>query len=124
MRFPKSKMDPLRLKRRQPGRRKAQSSGEPKEATMKDLNRRRVLRGMLNGGGVTVALPLLNCFLNNNGTALASGAPMPVRFATWFWGLGCDSSIFVPKTKGANYELPPEIASWAPVKQHINLFTN
>jgi hypothetical protein len=29
--------------------------------------RRRVLRGLLNGGAVTVGLPLLNCFLNGNG---------------------------------------------------------
>jgi hypothetical protein len=61
------------------------------------LNRRRVLRGMLNGGAVTVGLPLLNCFLNGNGTALADGSPMPVRFGTWFWGLGMSKSIFVPK---------------------------
>jgi hypothetical protein len=40
---------------------------------MKGLNRRRVLRGMLNGGAVTIGIPLLNCFLNTNGTALADG---------------------------------------------------
>ena len=40
---------------------------------MKAFTRRRVLRGMLDGSAVTVALPMLNCFLNGNGTALASG---------------------------------------------------
>ena len=64
---------------------------------MNGLNRRRVLRGMLNGTAVTVALPLLNCFLNGNGTALASGKPMPVRFGTWFWGLGMAQKVFIPK---------------------------
>src|SRR5581483_8893990 len=39
---------------------------------IESLSRRRVLRGMLNGGLVTLGLPLLNCFLNENGTALAS----------------------------------------------------
>jgi hypothetical protein len=88
------------------------------------LNRRRVLRGMLNGGAVTVALPLLNCFLDGNGTALASGAPLPVRFGTWFWGLGMNAKIFVPTKTGADFELPEEIASLAPVRDHINIFTN
>ena len=50
--------------------------------------RREVLKGILGGGAVTVALPLLDCFLDGHGTALASGAPIPVRFGTWFWGLG------------------------------------
>lgn len=88
------------------------------------LSRRRVLRGMLNGGIVTLGLPLLNCFLNENGTALASGAPMPMRFGTWFWGLGMDSQVFVPKTVGANWELPEELAALADIRPHINLFTN
>lgn len=79
---------------------------------------------MLNGGAYTVALPLLNCFLDGNGTALASGAPIPQRFGTWSWGLGMSEAIFVPKKTGPDFDLPPEIESLAPVKQHINLFTN
>ncbi|MGI9205149.1 MAG: DUF1552 domain-containing protein [Woeseiaceae bacterium] len=91
---------------------------------MSKLSRRRVLRGMLNGSAVTIALPLLDCFLNENGTALASGAPIPQRFGTWSWGLGMSEAIFVPKKTGLNFDLPPEIASLAPVQEHINLFTN
>jgi hypothetical protein len=79
---------------------------------------------MLNGSAVTVALPLLNCFLNDNATALASGAPLPVRFGTWAWGLGMNKDIFVPKKLGANFDLPEEIVSLTPVRQHINLYTN
>jgi hypothetical protein len=79
---------------------------------------------MLNGSAVTIALPFLDCFLNENGTALASGAPIPQRFGTWSWGLGMSEAIFVPKKTGANFDLPPEIASLAPVQEHINLFTN
>jgi hypothetical protein len=33
-------------------------------------------------------------------------------------------AIFVPKKTGGNYDLPLEIASLAPVQEHINLFTN
>ena len=38
---------------------------------MSKWDRRRVLKGMVKGVGVTVALPLLDYFLNDNGTALA-----------------------------------------------------
>lgn len=51
--------------------------------------RRVMLRGLLGGGAVTVALPFLDGDLTNNGTALAAtGRALPVRFGTWFWGLG------------------------------------
>ncbi len=90
---------------------------------MQDLNRRRVLRGMLGGSAVSVSLPLLNLFLNGNGNALASGEPMPVRFGTWVWGLGMNDAIFTPTKTGANFDLPEEIQSLAPVQKHINLFT-
>lgn len=52
------------------------------------INRRNVLRGALAGGVVGVGLPILNCMLNESGSAFASGTPLPVRFGTWFWGLG------------------------------------
>jgi hypothetical protein len=91
---------------------------------MSGLDRRRVLRGLLNGGAVTVGLPLLNCFLNGNGNALADGKPMPIRYGTWFWGLGMTQSVFVPKKTGANYDLPEEIVAFKPIQQHMNLLTN
>jgi hypothetical protein len=91
---------------------------------MSKLSRRRVLKGMLNGSVVSITLPFLNCFLNENGTALASGAPIPQRFGTWSWGLGMSKDIFVPKKTGPNFDLPAEIASLAPVQEHINLYTN
>ncbi len=87
------------------------------------ISRRRILRGALDGAKVTLALPLLNCFLDGNGTALANGQKMPVRFGTWFWGLGGNAPIFIPKKVGADYDLPEEIASWAPVKQHVNFIS-
>lgn len=91
---------------------------------MNNLTRRRVLRGMFNGAAITVGLPLLNVFLNENGTALANGAPMPVRFGTWGWGLGMSKSIFVPTKTGPDFDLPEEIEMLAPIRDKINLFTN
>src|SRR5690348_16373996 len=89
----------------------------------KTIDRRRVLRGLLAGGAVTVGLPLLECFLNDHGTALANGAALPVRFGTWFWGLGMNEKIWVPDKIGANYDLKPELAALARVKQHVNIFS-
>jgi hypothetical protein len=91
---------------------------------MKGISRRRFLRGTLQGAGVSVALPFLDAFLDGNGKALAAGAPIPLRFGTWSWGLGMSKDIFVPKRTGANFDLPEEISSLALVQQHINLFTN
>lgn len=91
---------------------------------MSKLNRRTVLRGMVGGVAVNVALPLLNCFLNTNGTAFASGKPLPVRFGTWGWGLGMTKSIFVPQKYGPDFDLPEEIVALAPIKRHMNLITN
>ena len=64
---------------------------------MSKFNRRRFLKGTLNGGVIAVGLPLLDVFLNDHGTVLANGAPIPMRFGTWSWGLGMSESIFVPK---------------------------
>lgn len=89
-----------------------------------ELSRRRVLRGIVNGSAVAVTVPLLDCFLDSKGKAYANGAPLPVRFGTWGWGLGMTKSIFVPQKVGADFDLPEEIASLAPVKDKINLYTN
>jgi hypothetical protein len=88
------------------------------------VTRRRVLRGMLNGVAVTVGLPLLDCFLNDHGTALANGAPLPLRFGTWSWGCGMNHDVFVPKKLGAGYDLPEEISALKSVARDINVLTN
>lgn len=87
------------------------------------IDRRQVLRGMLGGGAVSVGLPFLECFLDGHGTALANGAPLPVRFGTWFWGLGMNEKIWVPDKVGPDYDLKPELAALAPVRQHVNIFS-
>jgi hypothetical protein len=91
-----------------------------------DLSRRTALKGMLNGAAVAVGVPLLDAFLDGNGTALAAtGAPVPVRFGTWFWGLGVNPNRFFPTEAGAfGAELPPELAPIAPLKHKINVYGN
>jgi len=87
------------------------------------LTRRTALKGMLGGTAVTVGLPLLDCFLNSTGTALAAGGPLPLRFGTWFWGCGMTPDRFVPKTLGANYEITTELEAVAPFKDRMVVLT-
>src|ERR1700760_1327462 len=88
------------------------------------VSRRKVLRGLLNGCAVSVSLPLLDLFLNDGGTAMAAGAPIPARFGTWFWGLGMNTEVFTPKTFGANHDLPAQLKPLEKVKQHVNIYSN
>ena len=71
---------------------------------MSTLNCRTVLRGMLGGTAITVGLPLLDCFLDTHGEALADGAPLPKTYALWFQGLGFAPGFWEPKTLGAGFE--------------------
>src|SRR5471032_2763928 len=94
-------------------------------ATVK-ASRRTMLRGMMGGAAVSVGLPFLDCFLNTNGTALAAtGAPLPVRFGTWFWGCGMTPQRWIPKTTGRDYDLSdvPELACIAPIRSKINVLS-
>ena len=92
-------------------------------AVNKMASRRRVLRGMMGGSAVTVALPFLDCFLNGNGDALASGAPMPVRFGTWFWGCGMTPFRWTPLTEGTGYEIGEELQAIASLKDQVSILS-
>ena len=90
-----------------------------------DLSRRSAMRGMLNGAAVVVGVPLLDAFLDGNGTALAAtGGALPVRFGTWFWGLGVNPPRWYPTRPGANYDIPPELAPITPFAKKINIYGN
>ena len=88
-----------------------------------DMNRRRLLRGMMGGAAISVGLPFLDCFLNTNGTALADGTPLPVCFGTWFQGLGFNPGFWEPKTVGAKYEFGEQLQTLTPFKDRINIFS-
>jgi hypothetical protein len=90
---------------------------------MVKLTRRRILRGVMNGAAVTVALPFLDCFLDNHGRALANGAPMPVRFGTWFWGLGVTEDRWKPAKTGAGYDVSEELKPIEPYKDKITVLS-
>jgi hypothetical protein len=93
-----------------------------------DFNRRSFLRGMLGGAAVCVGIPLLDRFLNGNGTAFADGAKLPVRFGSYFWGLGLTDTPtggtrWVPSKTGHGYEIMPELEALKPVKDKVSVFS-
>lgn len=89
------------------------------------MDRRTALRGIMQGAAVTVGLPLLDVFLDGNGQAMAAtGAPLPVRFGTWFWGLGCNPNRWFPTKIGADYDLKPELEPIKAYKHKINILSD
>ncbi|MDA0892167.1 MAG: DUF1552 domain-containing protein, partial [Proteobacteria bacterium] len=89
-------------------------------------SRRQVLRTMMGGGVVSLTLPFLDCFLNTNGSALASGAPMPTRFGTWYWGMGHtpDRAVKAKTASGPGIEFLEETKALIPHKDKLNYFGN
>lgn len=88
------------------------------------INRRRFLRGTLGGAAVSVGLPFLDVFLNTNGDALAAtGAPLPRRFGTWFFGCGMNPERWNPRTVGAQWELTPELLPIGPMRDRMNILS-
>ena len=92
------------------------------------FNRRTFLRGMLSGTAVCVGLPVLDRFLNGNGSAFADGSKLPVRFGTYFWGLGLTDTPtggtrWVPSKTGPGYEIMPELEALKAVKDKVSVFS-
>ena len=87
--------------------------------------RRTALRGLLGGAAVTVGLPFLDCFLDGSGKAIAAtGARLPVRFGTWYWGLGLTPNYSI-KTKvetSQGIAFLEECKALRPYEKHINYF--
>ena len=90
----------------------------------KRLSRRTLLRGIAaTGGAVAVPLPLLDIMLNNNGTALASGAALPRRYVTWFFGNGILPPLWNPADTTAAWTLSQQLMPLASVKNWLTVVT-
>jgi hypothetical protein len=89
------------------------------------MTRRGALRGILAGAAVQVALPFLDCTLNENGTALAAtGAPLPVRFGTWYWGMGHSPNAYKAKSQTSQgIEFNEETDALTPHKDNLSLMS-
>jgi Protein of unknown function (DUF1552) len=78
-------------------------------------------RTLLRGTSALLALPLLEAMMNSHGTALAQGAPIPKRFAVWFFGNGVRLDRWVPKVTGANWQLSEELAPLVDATRKIDV---
>ena len=105
------------------------------------LHRRTVLKGL---GSVAVGLPVLECMLNDNGTAYAqSGGPLPRRYGIVFAGqpLGGDSyakdatringvnmtrpgDYIVPPQSGSGYDITTPLVPLASMTDDFNIVSN
>ena len=87
------------------------------------LGRRTMLRGLVGGAGVALALPTLEAMLNSHGTALAGGDPLPRRFMSWFFGNGVILPRYVPPSQGAGWELTEELAPLENVRDYCSILS-
>jgi hypothetical protein len=87
-------------------------------------NRRTILRGLMGGGVVSVGLPVLDCFLNDNGTAWAdTGKALPPVFGTWFQHLGLNPGMWEPKKVGPGYENNIQLKVLDPYRDRLNVYS-
>lgn len=87
------------------------------------LKRRTFLRGVAWGLPAAVGLPILDCMLNDNGTALADGNKLPVRLGVWYWGSGVHTNRFFPSSTGANWSMTSQLEPLAGVRDHFNVLS-
>jgi len=81
---------------------------------------------MLAGGiGVVIPLPRMAGMLNDSGTAYAGGAPLPLRYGTWFFGNGINPPEWVPTTAGVGnaWSLSAPLMPLQPVKSYLQVIT-
>ena len=87
------------------------------------LDRRTVLRGAAFGLGATLALPVLETMLNDNGNAFANGTPLAKRFGIFFWGNGVRLSAWTPSRTGSNYDLKTSLQPLAPLQSYVSVIS-
>jgi hypothetical protein len=85
------------------------------------IGRRSVLRGILAGAAVSIALPPLESMFNANGTAHADGTDLPRRLGIFFWGNGVKRDRFVPSDLGPGFTMPDALAPLASVRDYVSV---
>ena len=87
------------------------------------LSRRTLLRGALGACVASLALPALEVFVDDHGTAWASGEAFPKRFVLWFWGngIGAKPGNWIPTGTGSTWSLSPILKPLEPIKQHVTV---
>jgi hypothetical protein len=89
------------------------------------LDRRTVLRGMLGGVAVGLALPPLQAMFNDSGTAYALDGAFPRRFGLFFWGNGNRPERWTPAGAGGGdaWSLSESLQPLADLKHKLTVVT-
>lgn len=89
------------------------------------LDRRTLLRGVLGGAAVSVALPPLEAMFDANGTAYALDGVLPKRFGLFFWGNGNRPERWRPAATGlgAAWDLSETLQPLASLKPWLTVVT-
>lgn len=82
-----------------------------------------MLRGLLGGAAVSLALPPLEAMMNGSGTAYAGGAAFPKRFGVFFWGNGVLPDRWVPAAEGSAWQPSPLLMPLASLREHLTVVT-
>ena len=85
------------------------------------LSRRHLLKGLLQGTAVSLALPPLEVFFNSTGKAYACGSGLPQRFGLFFWGNGSLPELWNPVDEGLDWTISEQLSPLAGVKDLITL---
>lgn len=85
------------------------------------LSRRTVLRGLMWGTGVSLALPWLEIFTGRS--ARACGGAIPRRFGLFFWGNGVVPDRWHPTGEGDEWELSELLTPLAGVKDYLTVIS-
>jgi len=82
------------------------------------IGRRTLLRGLLRGTAVGIALPGLEAMVGR-GRAFASD--VPTRFGVWFWGNGVKADRWVPTTTGSAWTPNDETAPLSGLRDYVSV---
>ena len=87
------------------------------------IQRRTFLRGLAGSAAVSLGLPLFEAMLDESGSALADGTPLPCRLITFMIGNGVRLDRWVPTSTGSGYALTPELAPLVDVKDYCSVLS-
>jgi hypothetical protein len=87
------------------------------------LNRRTLLKGLMGGSIVSVALPPLEACMNVNGTAYAQETGFPDRFCLFSWGNGVHPDLWIPEESGTAWGLTPQLMPLSDHKDYVSVLT-
>ena len=89
----------------------------------KPIHRRTLLKGMLGGAAVTVALPPLEAFLGQLTAARATESAYPTRFGIFSWGNGVHPQHWIPDDIGPDWIAKEQLRPFENVRQKLAVIT-